>query len=69
MDQRQNPGAGEYYRRLTSAARDDYGEQRAGELDDQLRHLSEMMAGVAGQRLTLTDAPIEQLPRQDRSGQ
>ncbi len=53
---------------LMTAAKNEYGHERASELSDQIKHLARMMAGVAQMRLDLRDAPLGDASGQDRNG-
>jgi hypothetical protein len=63
-----NRSVQELRQRIETWARLEYGEQRAGELEEQIDHLSRMMAGVARQSLDVRDEPIESGSLVERRG-
>ena len=53
--------------RLTLAASAIYGPEHLAALESQIEHLSHRLAGVAQQELDLTDYPLPNPARRDRS--
>ncbi|TVR71175.1 MAG: hypothetical protein EA415_11895 [Sphaerobacteraceae bacterium] len=58
----------EFRQRIETDARLEFGDERAGELSEQLDHLANMLAGVARQSLDLRDEPLPSGPVADRRG-